>query len=108
VVGPDTKIPFLPWTKAMFEYNKSNQVAYDPQGFCLPPGGPRMFGTPYPSQFIQQAEVDERGRQFVAAENNHVFTGLLFEFCAITATPESKVTKSIRIPNVRFMILSAS
>ena len=56
VVGPDTKIPFLPWTKAMFEYNKSNQVAYDPQGFCLPPGGPRMFGTPYPSQFIQQAD----------------------------------------------------
>ena len=37
VVGPDTKIPFLPWTQAMFDYNKSNQVAYDPQGFCLPP-----------------------------------------------------------------------
>jgi hypothetical protein len=50
------EIPFLPWTKAMYEYNKSNQVAYDPQGFCLPPGGPRMFGTPYPSQFLQQAD----------------------------------------------------
>jgi hypothetical protein len=49
----DQQIPFLPWTKAMYDYNKSNQVAYDPQGFCLPPGGPRMFGTPYPSQFIQ-------------------------------------------------------
>jgi hypothetical protein len=47
------EIPFLPWTKAMYDYNKSNAVAYDPQGFCLPPGGPRMFGTPYPSQFIQ-------------------------------------------------------
>ena len=33
----------------MYDYNKSNQVAYDPQGFCLPPGGPRMFGTPYPA-----------------------------------------------------------
>jgi hypothetical protein len=50
------EIPFLPWTRAMYEYNKSNQVAYDPQGFCLPPGGPRMFGTPYPSQFLQQAD----------------------------------------------------
>ena len=32
------------------------QVAYDPQGFCLPPGGPRMFGTPYPSEFIQDRD----------------------------------------------------
>ncbi len=49
-------IPFLPWTKAMFEYNKKTHVAYDPEGFCLPPGGPRMFGTPYPAQFIQQKD----------------------------------------------------
>ncbi len=54
VGGPDAKIPFLPWTKAMNDYNAANKVAYDPEGFCLPPGGPRMFGTPYPSQFIQQ------------------------------------------------------
>src|SRR5690606_13944734 len=47
LVGRDD-IPFLPWTKAMYDYNKSNQVAYDPQGFCLPPGGPRSMGTPYP------------------------------------------------------------
>jgi hypothetical protein len=53
VGGPNAKIPFLPWSQAMYDYNKSNQVAYDPQGFCLPPGGPRMFGTPYPSEFIQ-------------------------------------------------------
>jgi hypothetical protein len=56
VGGPDAKVPFLPWTKAMYEYNKSNNVAYDPEGFCLPPGGPRMFGTPYPAQFIQQPD----------------------------------------------------
>src|SRR5512139_1937201 len=47
--GPPGEVPYLPWTKAMYEYNKSNRVAYDPQGFCLPPGGPRMFGTPFPS-----------------------------------------------------------
>ena len=52
----DAEIPFLPWTKAMYDYNKSNAVAYDPQGFCLPPGGPCMFGTPYPSEFIQDRD----------------------------------------------------
>jgi hypothetical protein len=54
-------IPFLPWTKAMYDYNESNNVAYDPQGFCLPPGGPRMFGTPYPSEFIQ----DQRHQRII-------------------------------------------
>lgn len=52
----DEEVPFLPWTKAMYDYNASNNVAYDPQGFCLPPGGPRMFGTPYPAEFLQQAD----------------------------------------------------
>jgi hypothetical protein len=52
------EIPFLPWTKAMYDYNAATKVAYDPQGFCLPPGGPRMFGTPYPSEIIQDRERD--------------------------------------------------
>jgi hypothetical protein len=52
LVGRDD-IPFLPWTKAMYDYNESSNVAYDPQGFCLPPGGPRAFGTPYPAEIIQ-------------------------------------------------------
>ena len=56
LVGENATVPFLPWTKAMYDYNASNQVAYDPQGFCLPPGGPRMFGTPYPAEFIQQKD----------------------------------------------------
>ena len=54
VGGADAEIPFLPWTKAMYDYNKATEVAYDPQGFCLPPGGPRMFGTPYPAEFLQE------------------------------------------------------
>ena len=49
-------IPFLPWTKAMFDYNASNSVAYDPEGFCLPPGGPRSMGTPYPAEIIQNRD----------------------------------------------------
>ncbi len=54
VDGKAGDVPFLPWTRAMHAYNASNKVAYDPEAFCLPPGGPRAFGTPYPMQFIQQ------------------------------------------------------
>ena len=52
--GENPRVPFLPWTEAMHAYNASNKVAYDPEGFCLPPGGPRAFGTPYPAEFLQQ------------------------------------------------------
>lgn len=48
--------PFLPWTQAMWEYNRANQVKYDPEGFCLPPGGPRSMGTPYPAEIVQHRD----------------------------------------------------
>ena len=48
--------PFRPWAKAMWEYNRANQVKYDPEGFCLPPGGPRSMGTPYPAEIIQDRD----------------------------------------------------
>ncbi|MDC0598965.1 hypothetical protein OAP18_03920 [Gammaproteobacteria bacterium] len=61
--------PFLPWTRAMWEYNKSNNVKYDPEGFCLPPGGPRSMGTPYPAEIVQ-----DRDRIFVIFEGGgHVW-----------------------------------
>jgi hypothetical protein len=48
--------PMLPWTEAMYAYNRSNNVKYDPEGFCLPPGGPRSMGTPYPAEIIQDED----------------------------------------------------
>lgn len=48
--------PFQPWARAMWEYNRSNEVKYDPEGFCLPPGGPRSMGTPYPAEIIQDRD----------------------------------------------------
>ncbi len=50
-------VPFLPWAAAVYDYNQSNQMKYDPEGQCLPPGGPRMFATPYPMEFIQAPET---------------------------------------------------
>ncbi|MDR2213606.1 MAG: hypothetical protein LBE21_08285 [Pseudomonadales bacterium] len=61
--------PMLPWTRAMWEYNKANNVKYDPEGFCLPPGGPRSMGTPYPAEIVQN-----RDRIFIMFEGGgHVW-----------------------------------
>ena len=49
-------MPFKPWAAAIYDYNSKNDSKYDPEGYCLPPGGPRMFATPYPAEIIQQPE----------------------------------------------------
>lgn len=61
--------PFRPWAKAMWDYNRANSVKYDPEGFCLPPGGPRSMGTPYPAEIVQN-----RDRIFIIFEGGgHVW-----------------------------------
>ena len=49
-------IPFMPWSAAVYDYNSLNESKYDPEGYCLPPGGPRMMATPYPMEIIQLPE----------------------------------------------------
>jgi hypothetical protein len=49
-------MPFKPWAAAIYDYNSKNDSKYDPEGYCLPPGGPRMFATPYPGEIIQLPE----------------------------------------------------
>jgi hypothetical protein len=46
-------IPFLPWAAAIYDYNSANSSKFDPEGYCLPPGGPRMMATPYPMEILQ-------------------------------------------------------
>ncbi len=50
-------VPFQPWAAAVYNYNSLNDSKYDPEGYCLPPGGPRLFATPYPMEIIQQPEL---------------------------------------------------
>ena len=45
-------IPFMPWSAALYDYNSANESKYDPEGYCMPPGGPRMMATPYPMEII--------------------------------------------------------
>jgi hypothetical protein len=58
-------IPFLPWAAAVYDYNSANVSKYDPEGYCLPPGGPRMMATPYPMEILQ---LPEQRRIFLVFE----------------------------------------
>jgi len=55
-IGENPLDLMLPWTRAMYEYHQSNNSKYDPEGFCLPPGGPRSMGTPFPAEIIQDRD----------------------------------------------------
>jgi hypothetical protein len=49
----EPQLPFMPWSAAVYDYHVANESKYDPEGYCLPPGGPRMMATPYPMEIIQ-------------------------------------------------------
>jgi hypothetical protein len=49
-------IPFQPWAAALYDYNSRTESKFDPEGYCLPPGGPRQMATPFPMEFIQLPE----------------------------------------------------
>jgi hypothetical protein len=52
---PEKKIdvPFLAWAKNLFEERNANVTKDDPEGYCLPPGIPRMYATSFPFQIYQ-------------------------------------------------------
>jgi hypothetical protein len=51
------QIPFKPAAKAIWEERfLKNDMKDDPEGFCLPPGVPRMMYTPYPAQIYLMAD----------------------------------------------------
>ena len=58
-------IPFMPWAAAVYDYNSANVSKYDPEGYCLPPGGPRLMATPYPMEVVQ---LPEQRRIFMVFE----------------------------------------
>ncbi len=45
--------PAKSWVNAMWAYHHTTGSKYDPEGLCLPPGGPRSMATPYPAQIVQ-------------------------------------------------------
>lgn len=53
----DKVAPFLPWSRAIYEYRQRTLLKDDPLARCLPPGGPRQFHTPHGFQFVEQREL---------------------------------------------------
>ena len=51
-------LPFQPWAKALYEYRIKTEQKDDPEGFCLPTGGPTATSnrTQAPWEFIQIPE----------------------------------------------------
>src|ERR1044071_4337915 len=41
------EVPFMAWSRALYEVRRVEQSKSDPHARCLPPGGPRQFHTPY-------------------------------------------------------------
>ena len=54
--GGTVEVPFKPEAKKIFDERTANHSKDDPEGFCLPPGVPRMMYTPYPTQIYQMAD----------------------------------------------------
>jgi hypothetical protein len=46
-------VPFLPWTKDAYATANATLTKDDPEGYCLPPGIPRMYATSFPFQIYQ-------------------------------------------------------
>lgn len=53
MVGSGVEVPMLPWAEKLYHQRKDALSKDDPEGYCLPPGVPRMSTTPYPWSMIQ-------------------------------------------------------
>jgi hypothetical protein len=46
-------VVMTPWAEALYRERRDNLGKDDPEGFCLPPGFPRVNGVPFPQKIIQ-------------------------------------------------------
>ena len=54
--GGPVIVPFNELGKKIFDERQENHSKDDPEGFCLPPGVPRMMYTPYPTEIFQMPD----------------------------------------------------
>jgi hypothetical protein len=46
-------VVMTPWAEALYRERQDNLGKDDPEGFCMPPGFPRVNGVPFPQKIIQ-------------------------------------------------------
>ena len=49
-------VPFTPKAAEIFKHRVDTLSKEDPEGYCLPPGVPRMMYTPYPAEILQMQD----------------------------------------------------
>lgn len=47
------EVLMLPWAQALYAERQDNNGKDDPEGFCMPPGFPRVNGVPFPQKILQ-------------------------------------------------------
>jgi hypothetical protein len=59
-LGADLKpgdIVMLPWAQALFDQRRDTNGKDDPEGYCMPPGFPRVNGVPFPQKIIHTSNA---------------------------------------------------
>ena len=76
-LGADLKpddIVMLPGAQALYAERRDNNGKDDPEGFCLPPGFPRVNGVPFPQKIVQLA-----GTIVILYETRTTFRQIFFD-----------------------------
>jgi hypothetical protein len=50
---PKDSVPMTPWARAIYDQRQANLGKEDPEGYCMPPGIPRVNGVPFPQKIVQ-------------------------------------------------------
>jgi len=55
---PPDAVPMQPWAEQVLRQRRDQTVGKDdPEGYCLPPGVPRVHGVPFPQKILQYPNV---------------------------------------------------
>ena len=71
------EVPFRPWARAVYNYRQTETTKDDPHVRCKASGGPRMFHTPYGTEFIEAR--DEQKIYILGVGGPHTFRTIFMD-----------------------------
>ena len=76
-------VMMLPWAQALYAERQDNNGKDDPEGFCMPPGFPRVNGVPFPQKIIQLP-----GSIVILYETRTTFRQIFLDSHTLNADPQ--------------------
>ena len=67
------EVPFQPWTRAMWDYNRVHSDRDAPHARCKPSAGPRQIGTAYGFEIV---DLPELGRRLSSTSGGRILSAL--------------------------------